>query len=74
MLTLVCGGRGYASYDKVASALSRLPFIPSIVIQGGAMLLLRPRYCVAFPGGSGTNDMVEQCEAAGVTVWRPYGK
>lgn len=32
-----------------------------------------PHACVAFPGGSGTEDMVQRCEAAGVPVWRPYG-
>ncbi len=30
-----------------------------------------PTYAVAFPGGSGTADMVRQCEARGVVVWRP---
>lgn len=39
-----------------------------------AMLLLLPEYCVALPGGNGTQDMVDQCEAAGIPVWRPYGK
>lgn len=29
--------------------------------------------CVAFPGGTGTADMVRRCEAAGVKVWKPYG-
>jgi hypothetical protein len=29
--------------------------------------------CIAFPGGNGTEDMVQRCEAAGVPVWRPYG-
>jgi hypothetical protein len=29
--------------------------------------------CIALPGGSGTEDMVQRCEAAGVPVWRPYG-
>ena len=113
MITLVCGGRGYANYDLVSEALYKLPFVPSIVIQGGAkgadslafrwarengihsatvatiwdlfglsagnkrnsaMLILQPGYCVAFPGGGGTQDMVKQCEAAGVVVWRPYGR
>lgn len=26
---------------------------------------------VAFPGGAGTTDMLEQCERVGVPVWRP---
>lgn len=31
-----------------------------------------PTYAVAFPGGAGTQDMIAQAEAAGLTVWRPY--
>ncbi len=27
--------------------------------------------CVAFPGGTGTADMVRRCEAARVPVWAP---
>lgn len=34
-----------------------------------SMLLLQPQYCVAFPGGSGTADMVALCEAQGIPVW-----
>lgn len=30
----------------------------------------KPTACVAFPGGTGTADMVRRCEAAGVPVWR----
>lgn len=37
-----------------------------------AMLELRPDYCIAFPGGSGTKDMIRRCKAAGVPVWEPY--
>lgn len=33
----------------------------------------RPEGVVAFPGGSGTADMVRRAVAAGVKVWRPYG-
>lgn len=33
----------------------------------------RPDGVVAFPGGRGTDDMVRQAQAAGLTVWRPYG-
>lgn len=29
-------------------------------------------YCVAFPGGSGTADMVAKCDAHQIPVWRPY--
>lgn len=38
-----------------------------------AMLLLRPEYCVAFPGGSGTESMVQLCLSNNIPVWRPYG-
>ena len=41
--------------------------------RNAAMLILRPAYCVAFPGGTGTNDMVKQCESHNIPVWRPYG-
>jgi hypothetical protein len=29
--------------------------------------------CVAFPGGSGTEDMIKRCTRKGIEVWRPYG-
>lgn len=41
-------------------------------IRNRIMLGLCPDYCVAFPGGKGTEGMVSLCEAAGVPVWRPY--
>lgn len=41
--------------------------------RNSAMLLLKPDYCVAFPGGKGTADMVKKCECAGIPVWKPYG-
>ena len=41
--------------------------------RNAAMLLLQPQYCVAFPGGPGTADMVRQSKAAGIPVWQPYG-
>lgn len=41
--------------------------------RNSAMLLLKPDYCVAFPGGNGTANMIKQCEKAGIVVWRPYG-
>lgn len=37
-----------------------------------AMLLLQPHMVVAFPGRSGTADMIRAAESAGVVVWRPY--
>jgi hypothetical protein len=30
----------------------------------------KPDFCVAFPGGRGTQDMVDKCERAGVRVVR----
>lgn len=43
-------------------------------LRNQAMLdLLAPNYVVAFPGGSGTADMVKIATAAGLTVWQPYG-
>lgn len=36
--------------------------------RNAAMLLLAPDLCVAFPGGSGTADMVRQCREQGVPV------
>lgn len=43
--------------------------------QRNAFMLehLRPEYCVAFPGGRGTADMLRRCEKAGIPVWKPYG-
>jgi hypothetical protein len=32
----------------------------------------RPDGVAAFPGGRGTADMINQAQAAGVLVWRPY--
>lgn len=34
--------------------------------------IMRPDYCVAFPGGYGTADMVRRCKANHITVWSPY--
>ncbi|AUR82394.1 hypothetical protein NVP1023O_85 [Vibrio phage 1.023.O._10N.222.51.B4] len=41
--------------------------------RNSAMLILKPEYCVAFPGGSGTADMVRRVERAGIPLWEPYG-
>lgn len=38
------------------------------------MLELRPDYCVAFPGGNGTADMVGLCMRENIPVWEPYGE
>lgn len=38
-----------------------------------AMLdIMKIEYCIALPGGSGTNDMVERCILNNIPVWRPY--
>lgn len=38
-----------------------------------AMLdIMKPEYVVAFPGSTGTDDMMRRAEAAGIPVWRPY--
>lgn len=37
-------------------------------IRNSAMLALKPDLVVAFPGGRGTADMVEQAKAAGIEV------
>ena len=111
MILLVCGGRGFNDYEKLAEAMRLLPFTPSIIIEGGArgadslargwavengvhyaevpalwdsfskaagglrnsaMLLLRPGYCLAMPGGSGTRNMINRCINENITVWEPY--
>lgn len=41
-------------------------------LRNAAMLKLNPNYCVAFPGGAGTRDMIKRCEAAGLPVWQPF--
>ena len=40
--------------------------------RNSAMLMLKPDYCVAFPGGNGTKMMKELCENHGIPVWEPY--
>jgi hypothetical protein len=41
-------------------------------IRNGCMLVKwKPDAIVAFPGGSGTTDMVTKGKAAGVPVWEP---
>lgn len=40
-------------------------------LRNGVMLRKHmPEAVVAFPGGSGTADMIERAESAGVPVWR----
>jgi hypothetical protein len=40
--------------------------------RNSAMLLLKPDYCVAFPGGRGTAMMIDLCRRSGIPVWQPY--
>lgn len=42
-------------------------------IRNRGMLLLRPDGVIAFPGGSGTADMVAAAREVDVPVWAPYG-
>lgn len=111
MKLLICGGRNFTDMDKLHNAIIKLPFEPTIIIQGGArgadtlaknwaelngihyatvpalwkyfnkaagarrnqaMLILKPDYCLAMPGGVGTADMVNKCKAACITIWEPY--
>lgn len=37
-----------------------------------AMLIIKPDYCLAMPGGTGTADMVDKCLDAGIPVYAPY--
>lgn len=41
--------------------------------RNAAMLQLEPEMVVAFPGGTGTANMVRLADKAGITVWKPYG-
>jgi hypothetical protein len=40
-------------------------------IRNGQMILVgRPDAVIAFPGGDGTNNMIDQAEKAGITVYK----
>lgn len=41
-------------------------------LRNSAMLILKPDYCVALPGGTGTADMVKKCKVENIPVWEPY--
>jgi hypothetical protein len=44
-------------------------------VRNGQMLREgQPHGVVAFPGGTGTADMIAQAELAGVKVWKPFKK
>ena len=38
-------------------------------LRNAAMLLLKPDYCLALPGGKGTADMVKKCHAENIPCW-----
>lgn len=59
-------------HTATVRALWKLKGKPAGGERNAAMLLLRPDYCVAFPGGTGTADMIRRCDTAGVIVWQPY--
>lgn len=40
--------------------------------RNAAMLRLNPGGVIAFPGGTGTADMVAKARKAGIKVWEPY--
>lgn len=42
--------------------------------RNGRMLQWKPDVVIAFPGGNGTADMIEQASRAGVRVWEPLRK
>lgn len=42
---------------------------PAGNLRNSAMLLLQPELGVAFPGGSGTRDMIKKLKLAGISVW-----
>ena len=42
-------------------------------IRNAKMLRLQPDLVIAFPGGRGTRNMIEQAQQAGVQVWCPLG-
>ncbi len=35
--------------------------------------IMKPEYCVALPGGHGTDDMIRRCKSSNIPVWQPYG-
>jgi len=39
-------------------------------IRNNRMLILQPQKCIAFPGGTGTADMIRQCESRDIEVRR----
>lgn len=69
--------RGYAEVNGIHYA--EVPALWDVLgkkagpLRNAAMLTLKPDYCLALPGGKGTDSMCALAEAAGVPTWRPYG-
>lgn len=42
--------------------------------RNGRMLVWKPEVVIAFPGGNGTANMIEQATRAGIRVWEPLKK
>lgn len=40
-------------------------------IRNRLMLDMKPDALIAFPGGKGTNNMIEQATSQGVNIWKP---
>lgn len=111
MILLICGGRTFNDLQALNNAIIALPFVPTMIIEGGAtgadtlaklwavenkihfaevpalweafgkragtlrnvaMTILKPDYCLAMPGGSGTAHMVKTCKGLKITTWEPY--
>ena len=43
-------------------------------IRNSVMLTVDPEAVIAFPGGSGTADMVQRAMDEGLPIWKPYAK
>lgn len=57
-------------YGKAAGYLRNKAMLIRLMDQD---FLGREIGVVAFPGGTGTANMIQQTEAAGLLVWRPFG-
>lgn len=52
----------WGKYDKAAGGKRNQAMID----------IMKPEYVLAFPGGSGTADMVNRAIKNNITVWEPY--
>lgn len=81
---IITGGARGADVRANAWAISkRIPYISDEItpeewdaygkgagpMRNKRLLSHRPEACVAFPGGSGTRDMMNQAAKAGIPVW-----